>query len=307
MQRATRLMMFCAGLALLGATACETADPNSAAYWIEKLKGDNPKAAVRKLGEIDSPEATDALVAYYKEGRFRYDIVAALTRKGDHKAVPVLVEALQDTQEPKAAQLAASTLLEWKAGEGYTDTYVAVISNASAPNENRYGALQILAANPDPKATQPLLAILKSDPDIVPIVMIGLAAEALGKLGAEEAIPGLIRCLWLDDALGRNEVAACRLALNRVGPAKAVPKLIQTLERKNRTVEQRARKYKFDLGGIVEAKTAEMLGDMPDPSAVDPLIKALTTSDQMPPSIANDPKKAQVFVMSGVQKVISVA
>jgi HEAT repeat protein len=111
--------------------------------------------------------------------------------------------------------------------------------------------------------------------------------------------------MWLDDHLRRNEVPRCRLALTRVG-VKAVPALIETLQRKNRVVEERARKFQYDKGGLIEAKVAEALGDMPDPSAVEPLVAALKVFDEMPAHI-QDPRKAQAFVMSGVQKVISIA
>lgn len=292
--------------ALLALPACEQADPNSAAYWIEKLQSTDRREAIVKLGEMKAKEAVDALMAVFKDGRHRYEIVASLSQIGDQKAIPALLEALQDTNEPKAGQLAATTLMEWQAKD-HADVYINVASNRIAPVELRYGALQLLAEFPDPKATQPLLTLLNGDPDLQPIVLNGLAAEALGKLGVKEAVPGLIACMWLDDHLHRNEVPRCRMALNRIGPEAAVPELINTLERKHRQVEARAKKFHFDKGGLIEAKAAEILGDMPDPRAVEPLIKELEDFEQMPVSVQADPKKAQAFVMAGVQKVISIA
>ncbi|MEZ4472544.1 MAG: hypothetical protein R3F60_17470 [bacterium] len=220
--------------------------------------------------------------------------------------MPTLLEALQDTSAGKAGQLAATTLREWEVKD-HSDVYINVASNKTATNEQRYGALQLLAEYPVPQAEQPLLTILNGDPDLQPIAFNGLAAEALGKLKSTQAVPGLIACLWLDDHLHRNEVPKCRLALNRVGAAAAVPELVKTLERKNRQVEDRARKYKYNIGGLIEAKTAELLGDMPSPDAVDALIAALRKNEEMPVSVQNDPKKAQFFVMGGVQRVISVS
>lgn len=309
MARSPRLIFPLLGVALaalIALPACEQADPNSVEYQIQQLKEKKTKESINKLGEMQAKEAVDPLMEAYDAGRFRYDIIAALARIGDPKAAPTMIKAIGDKSEKMAAQLAGTTLLEWNVGEGNTDALLAVAQDATAPNENRYAALQLLARYPDPKAAPALLNTLKADPDLQPMALAGLAAEALGKLREEKAIPALVTCLWLDDALGRNAVSECRLALNRIGP-KSVPALIQALERKNRAVEARATKLKFDKGGIVEAKAADMLGDMPDPAAVEPLIAAMKSRDEMPPSIANNPQKAQVFVLSGVQKVISTA
>lgn len=292
--------------ALVALPACEQADPNSVEYQIQQLTEKKTKASIMKLGDMKAKEAVEPLMAAYKDGRFRGDIISALAQIGDPKAVPVMIEAIGDKGEKEAARLAGTTLLEWKAGEGHSDAMIKVVADKSMPNENRYSALQVLAEWPDAKATPVLLNVLKADPDVQPIAMAGLAAEALGKLKVDKAVGSLVRCLWLDDALGRNAVAECRLALARIGP-KAVPTLIKTLERKNRVVEKRAIKYKFDKGGIVEAKAAEMLFDQPSPDAVDALIAAMTTLEEMPPSVSANPQKAQAFVMGGVQRVISNA
>lgn len=296
------LLLVCVALGVL--IGCETADPESAAFWIEKLKTPERVAAIQKLQAMKAKEGVKPLMEAYKDGRNKYEIVAALAQIGDHEAIPVLVEALQDTSAAQAAQLAATTLLEWGAKD-HVDVYINVASNKTAPNEARYGALQLLAAFPSPKAEQPLLAILGVDPDLQPIAFNGLAAEALGKLKSAQAVPGLISCLWLDDHLGRNEVPKCRLALAQIGPQAAVPELIKTLERKNRSVEDRAKKLKYHIGGLIEAKVAEVLGDSPHPDAVMPLIAALEKTEEMPVTVQNDPKKAQLFVMGGVQRVIS--
>lgn len=309
MARSPRFIFPLLGIALaaLGALpACEQVDPNSVEYQIQQLKEKKTKESINKLGEMKAKEAVDPLMEAYAAGRFRYEIVSSLARIGDPRAAPILIQAIADKSEKAAAQLAGTTLLEWNVGEGNTDALLAVVADQTTPIENRYAALQILARYPDAKAAPALLNVLKTDPDLQPMALAGLAADALGKLGYEKAIAPLVTCLWLDDALQRNAVSECRLALNRIGP-KAVPMLIQTLERKNRVVEARATKLKFDKGGLVEAKSADLLGDLPDPSAVDALIVALKSRDEMPPSIANNPQRAQLFVLSGVQKVISTA
>lgn len=304
MRRVTCLL---AALGLsLGAVGCEEADPTSSAYWIAKLKTPERPAAIQQLGEMKAKEAVKPLQEAYKDGRDKYNIIVALEKIGDRSATPTLLEALQDPSADKAGQLASKILLDWEAKE-HIDVYLNVANNKSASNEQRWGAFRLLAKYPEPKIEQSMLTALEADPDLQPIVFLGLAAEALGKLKSIKAVPGLIRCLWLDDHRHNNEVGRCRLALNRIGPKAAVPALIEALERKNRVVEQRARKLQYHVGGLIEAKASEILGDMPSPDAVDALIAALKKDEPMPVSVQNDEKKARLFVMSKVQKVISTA
>jgi HEAT repeat protein len=286
----------------LAQTGCKKEDPNSAAHWIDKLNSPLRTSAIQKLGEMKSKEAIEPLKAAYKVGTDRVAIASALAKIDDPSVAPLMIEALSD-MDSSLAQVAGEALKKWKIKN--TDAYLAVATNVKAPREARYVALELIAADPEPKVADALIPVLEGDPDLAPVAFVGQAAVALGKLQYEKAIPGLVRCLWLDDRAGRNEVPACRLALARIG-TKAAPKIIEALERKNRDVEERARKLRFESGGLIEAKCAEVLGDSPDPSAVDPLLVAIKKFDDLPAYI-QDPKKAQMFVMAGVQKVISIA
>ena len=212
---------------------------------------------------------------------------------------------MQDHTEAKAARLAGNTLLEWDVGD-HPDVFVKVISDAQSSNEARLGALQLLAKHPHPSAEQSLLPILSADPDLQPIILGGLAAEALGKLKSTKAIDSLVFCMWRNDARGRHAVPQCRMAINRIGPASAGA-VLTALARKNRDLEKYARKHKFDKGGLIEAKAAELLGDLGDAQAVEPLVEALKRVDAMPASIQQNPQKAQRFAMASTQKTISIA
>ncbi|MFZ4737931.1 MAG: HEAT repeat domain-containing protein [Bradymonadia bacterium] len=285
------------------ASSCAKPDPNAPETWIAKLEGGERMAAIQKLGEMKAKVAVEPLKNAWKSGLDRSHIVMALSKIDDPSAASTMLEALQGT-DAQLADLAGQALKKWKSKE-FADQYLAIATNLKAPREARNAALEMLAMFPEERFVDALVPILEGDPERDPIVFNGHAAEALGKLRSEKAIPGLIACMWLDDHLRRNEVPRCRLALTRVG-VKAVPALIETLQRKNRVVEERARKFQYDKGGLIEAKVAEALGDMPDPSAVEPLVAALKVFDEMPAHI-QDPRKAQAFVMSGVQKVISIA
>ena len=307
MLRLTRCGLIFLGLLAMTLTACETADPSKAEYWIPQLEKETRGAAIMKLRDMKSKEAVEPLMAVYATGKSKAEIVAALAEIGDKRAIPTLVAAIGDNTEPKSAQLAAATLKTWKAGKGHGDVLVKVISNPKSRKENLYGALELLAEHPDPRGIPALLRILNGDPDLQPIVLNGLAATALGKLKEPKAVDGLIRCLWLDDALGRNAVNQCRMALNRIGKAASQAKLMQTLARKNTAVEKRARKLRYHQGGAIEFKMCEMLGDLPDNGSVEALIKALIKWEEMPLSLQNNKPKMDVFIRSRIQRVISCA
>ena len=299
----TQLLLLMA--ATLLTVGCDPGDPSKAEYWIPQLEKPTRGAAIKKLREMKAPEAVEPLMKLYDTGKMKAEVIAALAEIGDKKAAPTLVKAIADNTEPKAAQLAAATLLSWGAGAGHGDVLVKVISNPKSRKENLYGALELLAEHPEAKGTSALLRILNGDPDLQPIVLNGLAATALGKLKEKDAVDGLIRCLWLDDALGRNAVKECRVALNRIGKAASHAKLMKTIARENKPVEKRAKKHRYHNGGAIEFKMCEMLGDMPDPASTEALIKALVKWEEMPVSIQDNKAKMDNFIRSRIQRVIS--
>lgn len=294
-------------------TGCGESDPNTPAYWIEQLNTEQSRTAMKKLAEMKAPEAVEPLMKAYDTSADKYEVIAALAQIGDKRATPVMLKALADVSDAKTGQLAGNTLLEWEASE-HLGEYLKILANTKIKKETKLAVMELIAAFADAPAADALMAKMDLDPDIEPIVFLGLAAEGLGKIGAEKLGPerakkvvdGLIRCMWLDDAVGRNEVMRCRMALNRLGPKAAADALLATLERKNRVVEQRAKKFGFNVGGTVEFKTAELLADMKVEKALDALLATLEKQEEPTPAMQADGKKMNAFVMSGVQKVISV-
>ena len=292
----------------------------------KRSDSDNPVSAERKalwnsrwteyeatFGQLKGQTkqaALTALVGAYPKSDSRDVIVNGLIRYGKERGAPgndVLIAAISDVKEPESAQPAAAALLDGEITDAMSAKLIGVISDASAPTENRYAALRIMAKAPVKAAIPALVGVISGDPDIQPIALTELAAEALGKLKASEAVDSLIKCLWLNDHLGRNAVTACRIALNRIGKTATVDKMITTLERKNKAVEDRAKAKRYDFGGTIEFKSAEMLGDMPDPKAVPALVKAFSAWEEMPKSVAGHPTREPHFQKTRIQKVISLA
>ena len=267
-----------------------------------------PKVAVRKLAEMKAKEAVDPLIAVYNKGKAKADVIGALIKLNDKKAIPTFVKAIGDNDEPDTAKQAATKLIAWGEAQNHAAAMVDIIKNPKTRKEVMYAALLVLAQKPVQAAVPHLLRIVKADPDIQPIALNALAAESLGKLRVEAAIDTLIEGLWLDDssAMRRNMNKEARMALVRIGP-KALPKILNTFDRKNKAVEKRAKKLRYSIGGLIEAKTADLLSDMADTSAVDSLVKALGTWEEMPTNIQDNKQRMDNFIKGRIQKVINCA
>lgn len=219
-------------------------------------------------------------------------------------------------QPPRAALISANTLGRWAAGE-HIKTYIKLIKNdqlditdlpkAKVHFDLRNAMIKLLNQFAEPKHKELLLEILNKDPVYQPISYTKLAATKLGDMKANEAIDRLIECLWLDDARGRNATAACRLALNKLDPTKVAQAALKTFKRQNAKVEERATRLNYAHTGLVEAKSAEIIGDVVGKDAMNYLITSLEHEDQNPASFAADATLATFFVKGQVQKTISIA
>jgi hypothetical protein len=209
-------------------------------------------------------------------------------------------------QPPRSALISANTLGRWEAGE-YIDTYIKLIENdtldvpkATVHFDLRNAMIKLLNQFAKPTHKALLLKILNKDPAYQPISYIKLAATKLGEMKADEAIDRLIECLWLDDARGRNATAACRLALNKLDPSKVAQSALKTFKRQNTKVEERAARLNYGHTGLVEAKSAEIIGDVMGKDAMNYLITSLEHEDQNPASFAADATLATFFVKGQV-------
>jgi hypothetical protein len=209
-----------------------------------------------------------------------YDDGAIATAR---KLSPAFGQALKDYTEPDGARLAAATVIRFKLTADHVKVAEQIINDTSAPHTNVMSALDILVESPpDITAVPALVRILDQDPDKRPVVLAGLAAKILGGLKAKEAVQGLVNCLWRTDAYGRNSAPECRVALTQLGPKNTFDMLVKTLQRKNESVEQRATQYGFKDKGAVEAKVADLLGQLGNPRATDILLGYLTLSETPP-------------------------
>lgn len=258
--------------------------------------------ALRKIGT--------ALYEKDKEGFKKSPLYSEISK--------VFVTAMETdiSQPPRTALIAVNTFGQWDAKE-QMDTYIKVLNRDKLDFDYGNALIKVITQfatreNKDQyreKLTPVLRKILMTEPEVQPISYIGLAARGLANLQVSEqgVIDRLVECLWLDDARGRDATSDCRLALNSLDRKMAQEALTKAFKRQNTKIEERAYRFNYAHTGLIEAKSAEVLGDLKHSPAVKYLVMSLSVDDVNPEPFANDPAKATFFTKGQVQKTISIA
>ncbi len=215
-------------------------------------------AVTRSLIGARNTTLLDTLVRALQQGnvRARQAAADALGWMADRRSVEVLVAALgdEDSKVRANAVVALGRLNDRRA----VTPLLALI--AGSDPVMKYAAAGILGRLGDRRATAPLVGLL----DDADILIRAAGAEALGSLGDPRAANPLARALereWED----RTRMAMM-IALVRLKDSRALEPLLQVLDRKRGTLEQRP-------------KAAELLGELGDPRAIWPLAMALVDKE----------------------------
>ncbi len=230
------------------------------------------KAAVPGLmGILKVPESGIAA------DNHRQEAAKALGKIGDANAVDALIEAIdlnvgtssdhKDKMGNRSNERIAQAL--GRLGDKKASAKLLQLLDRSRDNNAKLWAMRALGKLKDDSAIDALTKVaLEHDNKF----MRKNAIIAMGDIGSPKAIPSLIRMMFIEFA-GVSFYPQASWALFQIGPA-AVPALLETLALKNGAVSKDFEKS----GGIKEsaiiAKCAVVLGDLRDPQAIEPLIKA---------------------------------
>ena len=265
----------------VGAVAC-SGDPNDPMTWAKQLKDlRNQKEALDHLANMDverARPAVPALIDLYNDSK-RPEFLEALARYNDPRTKPVMVEALDYTDDDfDRATIAAGVLGEMKA----TDAVPQLIAAAEKPlpiksraNSAKIAAMRALVKIGDKRAVPTLMKILTTSADEQDFLLNQRAALGLAEFKDPQAIPALIKGLFMTGR-GTGIFQECRLALVRIGQP-AVEPLIALLKEQNPEVQEMAKQYKFDevTPGVVPHKAGILLGDLRAKKAVPALVERL--------------------------------
>jgi HEAT repeat protein len=259
-------------LALALLTLACSGDPNDPRTWAKKLSNLREQdEALTRIANMDVEKArvvVPELLALYKETKSPAHL-QALSRYKDERTTAVMIEALDYTDEDfDRAVIAAGVLGEMKAASAVdklvegADKQLPIKSRANAA---KLASIRALVKIGDKKAVPALTKILTTSADEQDFLLNQRAALGLAELRAPEAIPALIKGLFMTGR-GTDIFQECRLALVRIGQP-AIDPVIELFQGKNAEIKEMAVKQQF-RPGIIQYKAAYLLGDLRAAKAV---------------------------------------
>lgn len=267
-------------VAMLSLVGC-VSDPNDPKTWIKKLDDiRESKDAVRTLVKLKDKQAVPPLIELYKKTHDP-EHLKAIASFADPASVPVLVDALDYSEESfDAASIAATALGEIgdkSATDGLIKALLKPLPIKTRANVVKLESMKSLAKIKDPKAVDALIKVLQTPADEQDFFLNKSAAKALGAFGDPKAVPALIRGLFMIGR-GANIFQECRSGLLNIGEP-AVDPLVAAMQHKNLDLELDAKKYQF-IPGIIVQKTAMVLGDLRKVKAIVPMMEELKKEDE---------------------------
>ncbi|NOZ87427.1 MAG: HEAT repeat domain-containing protein [Deltaproteobacteria bacterium] len=268
-------------------------------YWIDQLdarKLSDRITAIQKItdlaenGSKDVLKAVKPLIEFYKNNtdeRAREKAAVALGKIGDKSAVPDICKFLEESakiNQPKVNN--RSRALAFALGEigdpSAIDTLLKVVDDAGDESVKRT-AITALGTLKAKKAVDKLIKILMDNGENLLTRQRALAA--LGKIRDPRAVDALVFSQYVvEKGMALYEYAA--KALHELGRA-AVPKLIETLQGKNKKVNDYIKLHPDWVKGVMEVKAIYSLGDLGDKRAVKPILALMDKNDfQVPGAMA---------------------
>lgn len=256
-------------------------DPKDPQTWIKQL--DDPKKAnnaIIQLKKLNDKAAVLPLCKYY-EKEPTATVLKGILHFKDKRAIPTLIKAL-DAPEEKYHNItvAASGLADLEAVEA-VPALVGVlkrpIPRKSRANKAKVAAIEALRRIGDKKAVPALIRVAEGSPDKQDFFLNKRAMKALGELKDPEAIPVLIRGLFMASTLQGPSYPMARVALVRMGKPAIAP-LVKALKKEDKDLNLMAKELEFKKG-VIENKIAIILGDMKANDSVPTLIDMLSKAD----------------------------
>ncbi len=268
-------------LVLVWFAACSPPkDPSSAEYWIDRLDREEMREeAIQKLGELKDKKAVPALVELLKSSPNDKPAAAqSLGMIGDPSSIPPLLAALDPgagsgaDEATRTKHRANERIMQALASLHAKDAEDPILKELRAADKfERIAAVHALGDVGSKKSVAPLCDVVRSDDDMF---LKKTATESLGNIADPDAAPCLVEAMFIEN---RGSIyPEAEFALVQVGPS-AEPVVIQALIRKNAAVEKMASEKHF-VDGAVEAKAIEVIGDLRNKQAEDPLIAIFKTT-----------------------------
>ena len=263
-------------VAAFALSAC-TSDPQDPKTWTKLLNDPREaKQAVRELQRLNKPEAVEPLIELYKKSKDP-EVLKAVAQFKDKRALATMMEAVGEFTESSydnaaTGATALGDIGDASAVDALTKAVLRPLPVKTRANVVKLEAMKSLAKLKDKRAVDAVMKVLETPADEQDFFLNQLAAMTLGELADAKAVPALIRGLFMTGR-GSDIFQTCRLALLKIGDPSIQP-LLDAHQHKNEKLEADAKKYEF-RAGVIEQKTALVLGDMRAKAAQPQLVAEL--------------------------------
>jgi len=272
-------IVFC----LLTFINCSTpADPTSAEYWVDKLDDKQTREqALKELGKMADPKTVDAVLEWFKkEGAWQPTAAYTLGQLGQSRVTNELVAQIdyavgsgrdRKSQIKNRTNMNIARALAMLQAKDAAQPLINLLATAAPAAKEQI--IRALGKIKNPNAADSLIQIALYDAE--PFLR-KTAIQALGDLGNPKAADALIEMLYVE-VPGISFYNEARFSLVQLGQSIA-PKLIETLNRKNETIES----IRLPSGGqiaegAIEAKAGVVLGLLHVTQAEADIIKVINT------------------------------
>jgi HEAT repeat protein len=270
---------------------------------LQAAKGDRSQAPVKDFNDVTVEPLVKLYLEHPEDTQNGLKVLSLLAEMRDPRALPALMKALEwrrDVTEDHAVT-AARTMAKIDVPDGKRGEVVDKIAKAlsrvedARPLDNRMrkAFIEVLGKLGDKRATPTLVEVMVKQDKSQNFLFNILAAQQLVEIADPEAVPALLKALYLFDAsnpaMRMNDVAAS--ALVAVGKPALQP-LIEVLEGKNKDVNLTVKAYietvrrkdeeaasRMHAESLISVEATYTLGKLGFHEALDPLLEETKSDD----------------------------
>ena len=294
-------------LFLAAGTGCKKGTPTTCTGWAKFLKSPiKARDAIKNLGDLRCKENLGDLEAIFPTSQYKDDILATVKAiNAPEASISLLKKALAD---PAAATLGAAVAEDF-AQQALRPALVEILTTDKAIKA-RANAVKAIAKidKVSLKADEDLfIQLLRNDPNIQGIEVNALAAEMLGEMHSEKAVPQLVVGLFMRSQRGGQLYTSCRKALVKIGkPSVDAIVAVMTNDPKaanlvNDLTDSAKRMGLADWQWRDGPEFIQVLGDLRDPAAAK--VVAASLAKPLVPPVGVDQRVMQTWQMAQQNRI----
>ncbi len=291
----------------IASSGCRKGTPTTCKGWAKLLKSPvKGRDAIKNLGDLHCAESLKELEEVFASSQYKEDILQTVKAiNAPKESADLVIKGLKD---PYAATLAAAVAEDFALPEFRTDL-LAILGGDQAikARENALKALRkIDKANP--KQDEDIaIQLLKNDPNIQGITVNALAAQMLGEMKSEKAVPQLVVALFIRTQRGEQLYTPVRKTLAKIGKAAVAP-LVAILtgdsaaDGVRKELQETGKKLgMYEWQWVDGPEVVQVLGDLRDTDGAEAVAKSL--SKQLNPPVGVDDRVLRTWQVAQQNRI----